>query len=732
MKALSIGAIIIALFCFSCTIENDTLEQVEKWDVFEAHFEGPIEGNPFKDVEFKAVFSCNGMRKEVNGFYAGSGIYKVRFMPEKIGDWFYTTSSNEAQLNDRTGKFKCIPPSVTNHGQVKVFSTYHFRYADGTPYKQVGTTCYAWIHQGDSLEQKTLETLKEAPFNKLRMCIFPKDYIYNKNEPVYYPFERDSLGNNDYSRFDPYYWNHLDKRLEDLLELGIEADIILFHPYDRWGYAVMPDTVDEFYLRYVLARLSAYRHVWWSAANEFDLMHNKTMADWHRIFEILYKHDPYKHLRSVHNCIEFYDHSLPWITHASIQSTDFKQANTWRKVYKKPLIYDECRYEGDVRYGWGNLTPQEMTAMFWKSLITGSYAGHGETYEHAKDILWWSKGGVLHGQSLERIAFFKSILQETPETGIEPIDEHSAGSHGELYIYYFDKEAVSAWNFYLPENIFYQVEVIDTWNMQRDTLGNNFNGKFTISLPAKKYIAVRITKSGLMFPIKDPDYWPPGSLFNDQMQVYLIHPYPKTLRYTLDGSLPTIQSNAYDGAIVISDNTTLNVLSIEGERTSNLLKVEFKKAKLTPSIQLDQAINGLSYVYYEGKWERMPEFSTLKAIKSGRIDAIDLSMVEEDKDYFGVVYKGYILIPEDDVHTFYSSSDDGSFIIIDDIRVVENDGIHGVVEKIGQIGLQAGYHKFEVQFFDNWYDHVLRVEIESKNLPRQQIPSSMLFYLNKN
>jgi len=200
----------------------------------------------------------------------------------------------------------------------------------------------------------------------------------------------------------------------------------------------------------------------------------------------------------------------------------------------------------------------------------------------------------------------------------------------------------------------------------------------------------------------------------------------------LDGSLPTIQSNAYDGAIVISDNTTLNVLSIEGERTSNLLKVEFKKAKLTPSIQLDQAINGLSYVYYEGKWERMPEFSTLKAIKSGRIDAIDLSMVEEDKDYFGVVYKGYILIPEDDVHTFYSSSDDGSFIIIDDIRVVENDGIHGVVEKIGQIGLQAGYHKFEVQFFDNWYDHVLRVEIESKNLPRQQIPSSMLFYLNKN
>ena len=41
----------------------------------------------------------------------------------------------------------------------------------------------------DALEEQTLETLKTAGFNKMRMCVFPKDYIFNKNEPVHYPFE---------------------------------------------------------------------------------------------------------------------------------------------------------------------------------------------------------------------------------------------------------------------------------------------------------------------------------------------------------------------------------------------------------------------------------------------------------------------------------------------------------------------------------------------------------------
>ena len=55
----------------------------------------------------------------------------------------------------------------------------------------------------DELEEKTLATLKGSPFNKLRMCIFPKHYAYNENEPIYHPFERDGEGGWDFSRFNP-------------------------------------------------------------------------------------------------------------------------------------------------------------------------------------------------------------------------------------------------------------------------------------------------------------------------------------------------------------------------------------------------------------------------------------------------------------------------------------------------------------------------------------------------
>lgn len=711
----------------SCNTYHEDVSRIEKWSMYEITLSGPAVGNPFKEVSLKAEFRSEDRTVSIKGFYAGRGEYKVRFMPDREGEWIWRTMSNVTELDGKEGQFRCVVPSEDNHGPVEVFNTYHFRYADGTPYKQVGTTCYAWIHQGDSLEHITLETLGKAPFNKLRMCVFPKDYSYNQNEPVYYPFERDSLRNNDYSRFNPEFWDHLDKRILDLQNLGIEADIILFHPYDRWGYSIMPDTTDEFYLQYILARLSAYRNVWWSAANEFDLMHNKSMPDWHRIFEILYKNDPYNHLRSIHNCVEFYDHTLPWITHASIQSTEFDRAEEWRTEYKKPLVYDECRYEGDVRFGWGNLTPEEMTAMFWKSLITGTYAGHGETYEHPEDILWWSKGGELHGASPERIAFFKAILEETPETGLEPINAHAAGKYEEQYIWYFGEEAPTEWSFDLPDHIFYRVEVIDTWNMTRDTLGQSFSDRFTIDLPAREYMAVRITKSDLMFPIKKPDYWPHGSLFHEQVRIHLVHPYPETLRYTLDGSRPDETSSTYTGPILISEGTSLRVLSIEDNRSSEMLKVDLQQADLKPALEPETPVNGLKYAYYTGKWETMPDFTNLKPVKTGRVENIDLS-IAEDEDYFGIVYEGYIRVPEDDVYTFYSSSDDGSFIFIDGIRVVENDGVHGIIEKMGQIGLKAGFHRFRVEFFDNWYDHSLRIEIESQNTPRKIITSEMLYY----
>ena len=381
--------------------------QVEQWAIFELMLPGPQVGNPFVDVALSAEFRFGHRVLSPEGFYDGGGVYHIRLMPDSVGRWTYTTKSNVAELDGLRGEFECTSPAAGNHGPVHVHNQMHFAYADGAPYYPFGTTCYAWTHQGDVLEEQTLQTLSRAPFNKMRMCVFPKDYIYNANEPVYYPYQR-SDGGQDLTRFDPAFWRHFEQRVGQLRDLGIEADIIVFHPYDRWGYAHMSAAEDDHYLHYLVARLAAYRNVWWSLANEYDfLLDSKPMERWDHSFQLIQELDPYQHLRSVHNgdTRMNYDHTKPWVTHVCIQNFDVNQVRQWRKLYRKPIVNDECQYEGNIPLPWGNISAQELVHRFWVMVINGGYAGHGETYLHPEDLLWWAKGGVLRGESARASPF---------------------------------------------------------------------------------------------------------------------------------------------------------------------------------------------------------------------------------------------------------------------------------------------------------------------------------------
>ena len=282
----------------------------------------------------------------------------------------------------------------------------------------------------EPLEKQTLKTLASSPFNKIRMCVFPKRYVWNTNEPILYPFAGGMPAKNwDFTRFNVKYFQHLEQRVADLEQLGIQADIILFHPYDEghWGFDRMPADADDRYLHYVVARLSAYRNVWWSLANEWDFMRQKKESDFARFGEIVSRDDPYHHLLSIHYGTRLFDYNLPWITHASIQNgravTDAVRARADRDKYHKPVVYDEVQYEGNIPSGWGRLSAEELVFRFWNATVAGTYCGHGETFKSDDQILWWSKGGVLKGQSPARLAFLKKVLDGSPAEGIEPMDK---------------------------------------------------------------------------------------------------------------------------------------------------------------------------------------------------------------------------------------------------------------------------------------------------------------------
>lgn len=484
-------------------------QQVEQWGVFEVSVQGPSSGNPFVEVTFGARFTMGHRSVDATGFYDGDGVYRARFSPDTVGRWSYETTSSAPELAEQTGNFECVAAQSGNHGPVGTAHRFHFEYADGAPYFPFGTTCYSYGFIGAPLDAETLADLKEAGFNKVRMCLLPKRA--GKRLPVAMPFERigsaqragveehsDSASEEhfDLARLNPAYFQHVEQRIEALLAADIQADVILFHPYDAWGFKAMGHEADDRYLRYAVARLSAYRNVWWSIANEYDLVKSKTMADWDRFFRIVQESDPHGRLRSIHHSRVAYDHSKPWCTHASLQLYDFEKSAERLTAWNKPIIYDEIQYEGNIARRWGNLSPEEMTHRFWRAIVNGVYATHGETYMTENGEPVWSDAGKLRGTSPARITFLRKLLEKSGTTGLMAAENpyYPNAGDGRVVLYFFDHHCAAAYEFPLPESSTFKATLIDGWEMTATPLSGNFSGKSKIPLPGKPFMAVLFEK----------------------------------------------------------------------------------------------------------------------------------------------------------------------------------------------------------------------------------------------
>lgn len=504
---------------------------MKKYEMFELSFQDEEPVGSQSQVDVTGVFTCGEESVTVKGFYAGNNTYKVRFYPKKVGLYSWKVSG----LINQEGRELCRE-NPDAHGMVKV-NGLHFTYEDGSRYLPFGTTVYALIHQEEDLINITMKSLKDSPFNKVRFCVFPKGYEYNNNEPEYFAFEKTD-GKFDVNKPSFKFWDALEERICQLDKMGIQGDLILFHPYDRWGFAEFSKEECLVYLDYLTRRLSSYPNLWWSLANEYDLMEHFDKAWWDDFAEYVASHDPYGHLLSNHNCFEYWDFDNPHTTHCSIQDNCVDKVKEFQNKHQKPVIFDECRYEGNVPQNWGNISAFEMVHRFWIAFVSGGYCTHGETYLNEEEVLWWSKGGILQGESPKRIQFLKDLFSSLPgpleykrdgmsnftledlramKSGDKPIqmgnmthfvrsmlampeerildflDYHKQiyGQCGdEVHIRYYGRDCSSLGELDLPEDKTYRIEVIDIWEMTRRPAMEDVSGKTSIKLPGKEGIAV--------------------------------------------------------------------------------------------------------------------------------------------------------------------------------------------------------------------------------------------------
>lgn len=465
-------------------------------DFSELVVHGPSHGNPFVEVDIVAEFRRGRDVLGAGGFYDGEGSYRIRFLAPQAGTWTYTIASNARSMDGLTGELEVA--AGEGAGPVRA-TTDGFAHANGAAFTPFGTTAYAWTHQDEEVQRRTLAALGAAPFNKLRMGLFPKSYLYNSNEPERFVFPRREDGSWDLERFDPEYFRHLEGRIRDLAALGIEADLILFHPYDRWGFSALGATADDRYVRYAVRRLAAFGNVWWSMANEYELLTAKRPEDWERLGRLVETEDHVGHPRSIHNIVEPWDAASPWVTHCSIQLSDpsiGERVAEWRERWDKPIVVDEMGYEGDLDQGWGCLTGEEMVLRFWQVMLHGGYATHGETFWSADEEIFWAKGGDLAGESIPRIAFLRRLVEESPTGRIDPLpsqfDAAWAGVAGRYVLMHFGRGRPLFREVAVPAGHSAQIDVIDAWNMTIETVPGVHRGTVRVDLPARQHIVIRL------------------------------------------------------------------------------------------------------------------------------------------------------------------------------------------------------------------------------------------------
>ena len=188
----------------------------------------------------------------------------------------------------------------------------------------------------------TLKTLKTAPFNKVRTGLwggwatgedYPNGTVKTAGDPT---------------RFNVSFWQHVETVLKEMRDIGVNAEIILFSPSGGSHYpqtmaclggtdpANYNTTLDEFYIKYIVARLASFRNVWWSMANEWNqypcMWNSSAEPDpcdgagidsayratsqcgrggsntpawdtpvWDTLFKAVHDEDPSGHLLSIHN-----------------------------------------------------------------------------------------------------------------------------------------------------------------------------------------------------------------------------------------------------------------------------------------------------------------------------------------------------------------------------------------------------------------------------------------------
>lgn len=192
-------------------------------------------------------------------------------------------------------------------------------------------------------------------------------------------------------------------------------------------------------------------------------------------------------------------------------------------------------------------------------------------------------------------------------------------------------------------------------------------------------------------------------LFTEPVEITLATTTPGAeIRYTLDGSEPGPQSPRYTEPVRVDRSLTLRAKGFKaGAAPSHTLTLRAEKARFLPPAATEAATQGVRYTYYEGRFARTADIPGGRRTATGVMPEPSIAGAPQE-DHFAYLFEGLIRIPRRGIWEFATKSDDGSVLLIDGRKVVDNDGSHASVTATGRVALEAGLHAFELRYFEDY------------------------------
>ncbi len=158
-----------------------------------------------------------------------------------------------------------------------------------------------------------------------------------------------------------------------------------------------------------------------------------------------------------------------------------------------------------------------------------------------------------------------------------------------------------------------------------------------------------------------------------------------------------------------SGEVSIQLMNNKKQLTSLESRTFEKITKPHKAVKVKNPEEGLIFNYYEGTWDRWPDFNQLKAKSNGVVHDFSVSDFALRVDHFGMVLTGTILIEEDGLYIFRSSSKDACKLYIHDELVLNEDNADEDSRDVGAIALKKGFHPLTIHFRDDVGNEYLRL-----------------------